>query len=338
VHLALLVLVDSLVIVLTLRLARRLVPEGRRKKAVLFGFALSPMALLLTCEHGNFDTFVAVWILLFVDRLVAFHRGLAPNDWLLACLCLGLGIYTKTIPLFLTPLLMAGIGALSPKVRALGGFLVLAPVVVGMTVIFALAPKGVVDNVLSYRSYPGYYGITGILNLLKLQGLVNVYTSLSSFLMPALAVALGWVLRKRARLLDAEILLLSILVLIFIPLFGPGYCSQYLAWYLPLLVVSWVFLDSRWRRALAVANCVGAATYLVEYALIPSHGMALVHLTGSRSLFELGESLGQPEFATILRLPLFACTLVLFWMAVRLLRGELREARSERSSFPSSPA
>jgi hypothetical protein len=86
------------------------------------------------------------------------------TDWLAASAWLGVGVLTKTVPLILAPLLVAG-RRLGRRVHALGMLLFLGPAALGLGVLAVLTPEGVQRNVLAYRSASGFYGLSGLLHL-----------------------------------------------------------------------------------------------------------------------------------------------------------------------------
>jgi hypothetical protein len=319
-----LIMVESLVIVSVLALVWELTPGANARRVVLWGIALNPVAVLLTCQHGNFDVIVALWIVLFVRSLVRFHRSRHPRAWLAACAFLGLGIVTKTVPLVLTALLANGWQSVPPRQRWLGGALVFAPVLLGVGFIYALAPEAVAQHVLRYRSLGGWFGVTGLLARAGLSWLIGAYGTLFNLLLIAILGATGLRLARRSASSEREIVLLAALLLLTIPALGPGYGPQYLQWSLPLLVALYPAYDARWRWTLGIAAIVAAGTYVVEYALFPSHGAFLAHLfEGSERVVEWGRAWSGPAAQTWIRLPLFAALLGVLREGERLVRREV---------------
>jgi len=105
--------------------------------------------------------------------------------------------------------------------------------------------------------------------------------------------------------------------LMAIILLGPGYGPQYIAWFLPLLVLTATSFDVAWRRLLIVWGLVAVATYLVEYLLLPSQGALLLHALPAIHV-DWAARLSTPEGLTILRLPLFFAYCVL-WIKARAI-------------------
>ena len=296
---------------------QRLAPDAPLAKPLLWGLALNPIPILLTCQHGNFDALVGLWVLLAALALVAYGQGGRAVDWLLACLCTGLGVLTKTVPLILAPLLLPGALRADAKTRLLGAALLVLPAALPTGALYALAPEAVWRHVVSYRSQSGYFGLTGLLG--------SWYGRLAPLVLLAAAVLIGRRALKEEGLAPREVLLSAALLLACVPALGPGYAPQYAAWILPLLAATFVLDEDRsWRLLLKVLLAVAVPTYLVEYALLPSHGMSLVYLTDNPALRDLGEGLGQPFAQTLLRLPLFAGYLALLWFGAKRLGIRLR--------------
>ena len=103
-----LILVESGVIILLFKLIQEVAPTQNIRRIIIIGIALNPIAILLVCQHCNFDIIVALWLLLFMNTLLRYNRANSLGDWLSACLFLGLGILTKTVPLILFPMLAGG--------------------------------------------------------------------------------------------------------------------------------------------------------------------------------------------------------------------------------------
>src|SRR5258706_7953258 len=89
-----LILVESVVATLLIKLIQDVAPAAHARKIVLIGLALNPIAILLVCQHCNFDVLVALWLMLFMCSLLTYNRTKDGGYWLGACLFLGLGILT----------------------------------------------------------------------------------------------------------------------------------------------------------------------------------------------------------------------------------------------------
>lgn len=319
-----LIAVESVLLLATLGLARRLLSPTDARRAVLFGLALNPIAILLVCQHGNFDVMVALWIVLFVAALERFHRERNPVDWLAACAFLGLGILTKTVPVVLLPLLSARWHEIPRRARWLGLALVLGPVLLGLSIIYALAPEGVAANVFRYRSLAGWFGISGLLRMAGATQLQALHGSLFNLFLATVLTFTGWTLARREGVEARDLVLTAMLLLATIPALGPGYGPQYVHWFLPLLAVLFATYDTRWRRVVGAWAAVAVVTYLVEYGLLASHGMFLVQLTdGGGPLRGWSQAVSGQTGQTLLRFPLFMAYLGLLAGGAALLRPRL---------------
>ena len=75
----------------------------------------------------------------------------------------------------LAPLLAPGFRAASKLGRTIGAALFLGPIVLGLSIVFVLAPRAVFDNVVRYRSISGYFGRPGFLRSVRLGSLSSTY-------------------------------------------------------------------------------------------------------------------------------------------------------------------
>jgi hypothetical protein len=301
--------------------AHRLAVFMEAKKArliVLFGLALNPISILLVCQHANFDTIVALAVLLAVSAILRFERSGNPVDWLYAALATGIGILAKTIPIILVPLLSVKWRTLDDRTRVLGALLLIGPVALGLSIVFALAPDDILQKVIQYRSFGGAFGVSGILG-------ATASPLVGRFVRIALLLALGTIVvvatlktARRDSNDSRSLVLLAAFLLIGIILFGPGYGPQYIAWFLPLLVLTATSFDAAWRRILMLWGLIAVLTYLAEYLLLQSHGALLLHLFPQQS-FAWATVLTTPKGTTLLRLPLFVAYCALWGKALTLL-------------------
>jgi hypothetical protein len=320
-----LIAVESLVLVLAIRLIKSVAPTARVLGIVIIGLAVNPIAVLLVCQHCNFDVIVALWLLLFLCSLVRYNRLKAPSDWLSACLFLGLGILTKTVPLILIPLLAGGFRQVTNHLKFLGGVLLLGPVTLGMSIIYVLAPADVTSKVLFYRSQEGFFGFHGLMCMAGVGDYLKLYNVLFYLLLLAVMI-LSWNFFWRRQLEDRDTILYTALVMAGIPVLGPGYATQYIYWFMPLLVATFAFYDRPWRIVLSVFAVVAASTYIVEYAFLPEFGYNLFYLWPSSmssgandALISMYYRLDSEVGRTLLRLPIFMAYLVLLISGVRIL-------------------
>jgi hypothetical protein len=321
---AFLLVCEGLTVVLTAQILARSLAMTNNRALLTLGFALNPVAVLLVCQHCNFDLIVALWVLLFILAQVNFQTDGGASDWLASCLFLGLGVLTKTVPIVLAPILLVGIRRLNWRERVLGFTLLVGPAALALSVLYALAPTAVETNVLGYRSFPGWFGITGLLEVVNLHQLATLYTRASSWLFGTAFIGLSVLLARRSRLLPSELVLLCALILMSVVIFGPGYGPQYISWYLPLLVASWAFWRGRWRVALVLLGAVATVTYVTEYALFPSHGMLLIRMGWAGEWIRRSSDWSTQAMQSLIRLPLFIAYLFAFYSGVVCIAGALR--------------
>src|SRR5712691_1574008 len=181
---------ESAIVVVLYRLLTRFSPRRAVRRLLIVGISLNPMAILFVCQHENIDVFVGLFVALALWALVVYEGTNDVVPWLAGCLALGLGAFTKTIPLVLAPLLAPGFRAASRLGRTLGAALFLGPIVLGLSVVFVLAPRAVFDNVFRYRSISGYFGVTGLLRIAHLDGVGRAYDRLFVLVLIATVVAL----------------------------------------------------------------------------------------------------------------------------------------------------
>ena len=338
-----LVLLESVLIVaLYLTLVSVGAARSAVRRAVLVGVALNPVAILLTCQHGNSDVTVGLLVTLAVAALIAHRRSRDIVLWLLGCLLLGLGVLAKTVPLVLAPILAPGARIASRTARGLGAALFVGPAALGVGVILALTPAAVLDHVIGYRSTRGFFGVSGLLDehffddlsgeIGELTG-IDVRATYPTLFTLALALGAIWLARRLwgEPLPSAERLFLLVAV-IFLALvaFGPGYGPQYAYWFLPALVATYVLLDDAWRRLLLVAFVVSSVTYAVDYAFVPWLGAYADAIVGDAEwVADTSDYLDDPQRLTLLRLPLFVVYLVLLVAGVRRLgaQGRAQDAK-----------
>ena len=320
-----LVLVESGVVILLVQLIQEVEPAARLRKIGIIGLALNPIAILLVCQHCNFDVVVAFWLILFMKCLLRYNRTDNLGDWLSACLFLGLGILTKTTPLVLIPMLAGGCRQATALFRFLGSVLLLGPVTLGMSILYVLAPADITSKVLLYHSQTGIFGISGLLQITGLDKYV-VVSSLLFYVSLLMVMILSWNLFwQRHSIGSRETVLYAALLLAAIPSLGPGYATQYIYWFLPFLVVTYVFYPGAWRTVLVGFAVISVCTYLVEYAVYPEYGYNLVCLLAKAKVVAQGHLLPPviEKWRTqtghvLLNLPIFIAYLILLAFGSRI--------------------
>jgi len=260
-------------------------------------------------------------VLLAVWMLIEYSRRQVPDAWMMACFFIGMGILTKTVPVILTPLLLVGLRNLPWRTIVFGAMLLAAPFVIGMSVLFALEPHGVMAHVIGYRSIAGWYGITGLMWTLKAPGsMLAFYKVLSPLLFLGLMLLAAWQCFRSQFLNPMQILIIAMLLMLAIPTFGPGYSPPYILWFLPLAVLLYVHSVPEMRRLLIIGWMITILTYTVEYALLGDHGAFLVVMLPEGAL---PENIGSREMQTLTRLPMFIYYIILMYrMYILLRKGE----------------
>ena len=296
----------------------RLELNQRPERIVLFGLVFNPVAILLTTSHGNFDTIVGLFILLGLWMILRWLRTEDPVSWLAGCAFIGLGAVTKTIPLVLAPILAVDMRRLPWQTLFFWAFLLLGPIVYGLSIIFSLAPEGVTQNVLSYRSLGGWFGISGLLHVV---GQESLATFIGNLFAPGMLLAMG-ALAYRIREnkpTSLRLICIALLLPLAIPLLGPGYGPQYAGWVIPVAVIT--FASSQLRSLLRALLVVASLTCIVEYGLFASHGAYLVRAWPD-VFAQLGADLGTRTGQSLVRLPLFLAGVAVFLAGVTRRRQE----------------
>lgn len=306
-----LIAAEAVLVAATDRLMASLsIPGPERRRLLLFGFALNPIFVLLTCQHGNFDALPALAIVLFLTRLFRWLERGDGSDWLLGTLWLGLGVLAKTVPLVLAPLALAGSRRLSRRTLAAGATLVAGPAAAGVAFLYALDPASTLRYVIAYRSVPVGFGLPGALRAAGGELLVHRYGQVLPVLILAVLAGVAVACRRAWAPSRDALLLTALLLLVAIPLFGSGYGPQYIWWFWPLLLGA----AARGSRAfrLAAGAFAGAAvvTYVVEYALVDYLGKLLLWTTRDPRLHAFGALVGR--HLTIANAPLFLAYAALF--------------------------
>lgn len=328
-----LILFETAVIIETIRLIRLLKPAANVRALAIIGIALNPVAILLICQHCNFDVVMALWMLLAIASLIRYNTSDNIIDWLSACLFLGLAILTKTVPLVLIPLLAGGFRKATAFGKLLGAALVLGPVTLGMSIIYVLSPEQITQNVLGYRAKVFTFGFPGLLHLMGRDEFCN-FVNLAFYILGIGIMALTWHhLWTRHSLSNCELVLYTALVLLAIPSLGPGFGGQYFYWFLPFLVISYACYPGIWRKLLIGFGIVSAITFLISYGLIPAYGYNFLFLlshTGTQAdlfhaaqtshdvfflrVLNWGYQFGLPSVETLENIPLFIVGLVLLFL------------------------
>jgi hypothetical protein len=88
-----------------------------------------------------------------------------------------------------------------------------------------------------------------------------------------------------------EMVLLITIVLMAIPVLGPGYAPQYCYWCLPFAIIVYAVYPQL-RFVLKVLSVVAAITFVIDYGLMAAYGFNLLYFsTGAHTPGELNYDL-----------------------------------------------
>jgi hypothetical protein len=327
-----LVSVESGVLIVGYALLRQFADPKRAFSLALYGVALNPIAVLLVCQHCNFDVVVGLFVLLALFCAIRFNESADEREWLYACGGLGLAVLAKSVPFVLVPLLGFGLRQVSWRSRVLGALLVLGPVTLGMSIVYALGPGPVTANVLQYRSASGWFGFTGFFEMAHWHRATELYTAAFTRILPLLLAGGVFVALRRGRATAEELALLGLGLLTLVPGLGPGYGPQYFYWFLPLIPVAFAATVSPIvRRALLTFMAVAIVTYVVEYAMFGSHGRFLFRLYPLEAMARASSIMSSRAGQTLIRTPLF----IVWLLMLRAVFGRVRQSLVARSPLPS---
>jgi hypothetical protein len=276
----------------------------------LLVLALNPTAILLIVIHGNFDVLVGAAVLAAVFNLARWHRHRTADDWLWACLLIGLGGLIKTVPLILAPLLLTRWRALTWSQRVLGAVLVAGPIALGLSIIYVLGPAHVKANVFHYRSQWGIFGITGLIEMWQLPITIQAYTRAFDVLLLVVMVGTAALVGRRRLLSERSLVTIAAALLMMIPVIGPGWATQYVWWWLPLLPIILSLWGGAVRAAVVVMLAVLAGSYALAYSLYSVYGAVLLHVQHPAAWDQFDQLLGTHAGRTTVMLPLFGAYLL----------------------------
>ena len=293
-----LILFETAVIVQVMRLIRMIAPAANARVIAMAGMALNPVAILLVCQHCNFDVLMVLWVLLAAEHLVRYNESHNLIDWLCACMFLGLGILTKTVPLALVPLLAGGFRKGTAQGRLLGATLVLGPCALGMSIIFVLTPAAILNNVLEYHPDRTTFGFPGLLFSMGIDDL-GKYFDRAFYVLGLAVMGLTWrYLWKNQSFGNRETILYIAMILLAIPVLGPGFGSQYFYWFLPFLVIAYACFPGLWRKLLIGLAVIAVITFVVQYGFNLAYGSNFIyflsHATSQDNLYQWAQLAKDP--------------------------------------------
>ena len=286
--------------------------------ATLVGIALSPVLLLLSAQHGNFDAIPALFMLLSLLVLQFAEKQASQTWWLVSVALLAVAVVCKTFPLILAPLVFAaGFHRRERHVTLLGGALLLGPITLSIGTLFALQPWGVLSHVLFYRSTPQDYGLQMLLH--SYSGVRQVLHQ-AAFALVMIAGSLwviAFIVQRRSPTLR-QILLAGAALLLLPMAFGTGFGTQYVLWVWPILVVLYPMLPGGQRAILHAAHAAIALGFVVIYGLVSRrnyYGGLLEDLALTSPSAELDAVMVRWAFGAIYIsiLAVFACVASALW-------------------------
>lgn len=169
--------------------------------------------------------------------------------------------------------------------------------------------------------------MSGLLLMAGASSLLAIYAVLFNALLVIAMVYFAFLLGRRRGTSDRELILLAALLLAAIPALGPGYAPQYIYWFMPLLIVTFASYGKQWRWILGGFAVTAAATYVVEYALFPSHGMFLTRMTRAEPFLTWSRTWSTQAGQTAIRLPLFMAFMALLVAGFHHFRKGLSSAQ-----------
>jgi len=232
---------------------------------LLWGYALNPLVILLTVQHGNLDAFPMICVVAACICLIRHHRRGEPATWLWAAAWLGIGAFTKTVPILLFPLLAPGAAGVKSNVRWLGLLLLIGPVALSLLPIYTLSPEPVTNAVLAYRSVGKNFGILGIGTLFHARGFIVAYSALFPALWLGGLVALAADFWRRGWRSEIDILLAALGILLSLFTLGTGYGTQYWFWIIPTIIPCLALSCGSLRRCLIGLSAAAMAITVLEY-------------------------------------------------------------------------
>jgi hypothetical protein len=262
-----------------------------RENLLLWGYCLNPLLILLTVQHGHFDVYPMLCVTLFLGFLIQFSQTRRSIDWLFAAGCLGMGIFAKTFPLVLWPLLVPGAARMNWRTCAVAAFLVLGPAAFSLVPMYVLNPDMVQKYVIGYRSLGSEFGVMSVLNLAGASGATIVsYQNGFAKMLLAGSLVLGIIL-PRFRFRQSDLVLLAGMLLLSVFTLGPGYGQQYWFWAIPPFLICYRHYPEWFAKLLSVGLWITVATNVFLCAVVTWLGGFLSIGLNIHSLLQLSDRL-----------------------------------------------
>lgn len=274
-------------------------------------YVLNPVAIATCALHGQFESLPSLFTLL---ALLEASRNQASVRTGHSAFWLSMAAFAKTWPLLLLPAFLQNMSTLKHRCKYVA--IALAPAVIGVLAVYAMAPRAVAQYVICYRSNAGYWGLTSFNYLLPI-GTARVW---SQIVLAMLGVACFTVYRIAwRRTTPVQMAVLGILTFY---VFTPGWGAQYLAWILAPAILS----DFQRVRVFTLATTICLA---IMYIFAPFNGEYYNFLNHNHTKFYWATYLAAPAFRgnALLFLPLWLVCLA-WWLAT--LREILQKPVSDQ--------
>jgi uncharacterized membrane protein len=213
-------------------------------------YALSPVAILISSLHGQFDSLPVLCVLL----ALCYPRHAA---WALA-----VGISLKTWPVLLLPVFILRIENWSNRAR----FVVIAllPTVLLLLPFFISNFRAVMHEFVGYSGYPDY-GLGIIERIIVSNGWLR-QADIETLGKVTFVLAYIFICRYLSR--NSQVIGCAMVLAAFYAAY-PGICAQYLLWLLPVAIVA------DWRFGV-IYNLVGTAALIGGYFLLSITSLSLL--------------------------------------------------------------
>jgi hypothetical protein len=234
-------------------------------RVLLWGYALNPLLTILTVQHCNFDAFAMIWVTLFLIFTVKFRRGGGEIDWLWSAGLHGMGIFTKSFPMLLWPVLMQGVKRVPRRARFLGAGLLAGPTALALAPLFALTPSGIMEHVIYYRGVGVSFGLMSILHLAGAPENADLYGKIYGVAVLTVSAMMAIGMLRYAWPKDEDLPLLAGVIFLALFTLGTGYGSQYWFWVFPMMLAAYSNQPGWFRKVLLWAGVITVVTNLFDY-------------------------------------------------------------------------
>lgn len=218
-------------------------------------YALNPVPVMVAAYHGQLDAIPALAMLLSVL--------LMPAMPLVAGLVLGTGILSKSWPVLILPVLLAGVSTIRDRAKVLGGSIIVPGLGVAVyALLFRADMAVVVERALGYNWGVGIWGYTYLVRMIDSyviggQAVFQWFVRNGRFITLG-GLALIWLLKARRESIAAGAL--TILIAFFA--LTHAFSIQYLMWLVPLALLNGE------RRWLAAYTCAAFVYMLLTYTTL----------------------------------------------------------------------